>query len=54
MDCETMAAVRNVVEYLRDDEQKSYEEQTSDEQEAGEKHIYLDVLKLEAYLDNDA
>ena len=50
MDTETMEAVRNVIEYLKSDERKNYEETEPGERGA---HIYLDVCTLEKYLDGD-
>lgn len=40
-----MAALRNVVEYLRKDERDDFESNPTHQ------HIYIDVLKLDAYLD---
>jgi hypothetical protein len=50
MDCETMEALRNVIEYLRESERNSYDEASESEKET---HIYRDVLTLERYLDGD-
>lgn len=48
MDCDTMEAMRNVIEYMRDSEEKHYQESGKP---AG--HIWEDVLKLESYLDGE-
>lgn len=50
MDIETMEALREVIEYLREDEEKDFE--ATDEQDRSN-HIFNSVLKLEQYLDGE-
>jgi hypothetical protein len=47
MDAETLEALRNLIEYMTDAEEQHYEECHD-----ATNHIYEDVMKVKAWLDN--
>ena len=48
MDSDTIDALRNMIDYLKESERKSWEESDKDTN-----HIYNDALVVEAWLDSD-
>lgn len=48
MDFETIDALRSIIDYLKDDEKKNWEEM-----DRPDEHIYMDIIKVEKYLDGD-
>lgn len=51
IDSETRKSVSEIVDYLYHDEEKNFEEQTDDEQEAGKNHIFCDIQRVAKWLD---
>ena len=55
IDAEALRSMRALVDYLHDDEQKSFEEIdgiAEDADEVMQKHIFSDVVRVAAFLDN--
>ena len=47
MECDTIEALRTILEYLHDDEKKNWQETGKPDD-----HIYIDILNVTAWLDS--